>query len=48
MNMFDFIENFMNETGCDYETAAREWDFVSDPENYDPELYENFGRDLAL
>ena len=38
-NIFEFIEELMEATGCDWETAAREWDYMTNPD-YDPEDYE--------
>lgn len=39
LNMFDWIDELMESTGCDYETAAREYDAEHFPD-YDPEDYE--------
>lgn len=30
--MFEWIDNFMEETGCDWDTAAREYDFLHNPD----------------
>ncbi len=37
--MFDWIDEFIEATGCDWETAAREYDYYHNPD-YDPEDYE--------
>ena len=37
--MFDWIDDFMEATGCDWATAAREYDCLRNPD-YDPEDYE--------
>jgi len=39
MDFFEWIERFMTETGCDLDTAAREYHAVNDPD-YDPEDYD--------
>jgi len=37
--MFEWIEDYMDETGCDWETAAREYDYQHNrdycPDDYD-------------
>ena len=36
--MFEWIENLMEATGCDWDTAAREYDYFHNPysaEDYD-------------
>lgn len=30
--MFEWIEELMEETGCDWETAAREYDAIHNPD----------------
>lgn len=37
--MFEWIEELMEATGCDWETAAREYNAMFN-DNYDPEDYE--------
>lgn len=37
--MFDWIDDFMEATGCDWDTATREYDCLHNPD-YDPEDYE--------
>ena len=41
--MFDWIDDFMEATGCDWETAAREYDYYHNPdysaEDYDDGLW---------
>ena len=37
--MFEWIENYMDAFGCDWETAARECDYEHNPD-YDAEDYE--------
>lgn len=38
--MFDWIEEYMEATGCDWETAAREYDYLHNP-NYTAEDYDD-------
>ena len=35
--MLDWIENMMEATGCDWDTAAREYYYATHPEDYEPE-----------
>ena len=37
--MFEWIERLMEATGCDWDTAAREYHATHDP-NYDPDDYD--------
>ena len=37
--MFEWIEKFMKEFGCDWETAAREYDYWHNPD-YNPDDYD--------
>ena len=39
--MFDWIEEYMERFGCDWETAAREYHAQFHPETYDPEDYDD-------
>lgn len=42
--MFEWIENLMEATGCDWETAAREYDATHNPDynadDYDGDSYD--------
>lgn len=38
--MFDWIENYMEMFGCDWDTAAREYHFQHSPETYDAADYD--------
>lgn len=38
--MFDWIANMIVVTGCDWDTAAREYYQATHPEDYEPEDYE--------
>lgn len=37
--MFDWIEDFMEMFGCDWDTAAREYHYYMHPETYNAEDY---------
>lgn len=37
--MFEWIEEYMERFDCDWETAAREYDYQHNPD-YDPEVWE--------
>lgn len=41
--MFEWIENFMAETGCDWDTAAREYHYYTHPETYNADDYDMEG-----
>lgn len=38
--MFAWIESYMEATGCDWETAAREYHFQHHPETYCADEYD--------
>ena len=38
--MLDWIERFMDATGCDWDTAAREYQAIFRSDSYEPEDYE--------
>ena len=40
VSMFDWIEEFMEMFGCDWDTAAREYYYTMHPETYNAEDYE--------
>lgn len=39
--MYEWIEGLMEETGCDWETAVKEYNKAFWPEDYEPEEHEN-------
>lgn len=38
--MFDWIDHYMEMTGCDWDTAAREYYYQQHPDEYEPEEWE--------
>lgn len=42
--MFDWIEEFMEMFGCDWDTAAREYHYMMHPETCNAEDYEEDGN----
>lgn len=38
--MFAWIEEFMEATGCDWDTAAREYHYQTNPETYTADDYD--------